>query len=130
KVPFAERESSAKMWAHVNEPPPSAGKRGGASDTVSRRAMAKDPIDRYPSAGDLGRAAVAATRGEAVTEPEHVVGAGEAAPAAETIPLPAATAPTERRPRRPRKNRRRLRRIVIPLIALLVAAALTFGGLI
>ena len=38
--------------------------------------MAKDPIDRYPSAGDLGRAAVAATRGEAVTEPEHVVGAG------------------------------------------------------
>ena len=90
--------------------------------------MAKDPADRFPSAGDLGRAAVAATRGEAVTEPEHLVGVGEAAPAAETIPLPAATAPTERQPRG--RGRRRLRRILIPLIALLVAAALTFGALI
>src|SRR3954468_4987698 len=69
RVPFAERESSAKMWAHVNEPPPSAGRRGSILDPVIRRAMAKEPIDRFPSAGDLGRAAVAATRGEAVTEP-------------------------------------------------------------
>jgi serine/threonine protein kinase len=130
-VPFPERESSAKMWAHLNEPPPAVGSGGGgrrALDPVIRRAMAKDPADRFPSAGDLGRAAVAATRGEAVTEPEHLVGVGEAAPAAETIPLPAATAPTERRPRR--RRRRRLRRIVIPLLALLVAAALTFGALI
>jgi serine/threonine protein kinase len=133
EVPFPERESSAKMWAHLNEPPPAVGSRGGgraALDPVIRRAMAKDPADRFPSAGDLGRAAVAATRGEAVTEPEHPVGVGEAAPAAETIPLPAATAPTERRPRRPREKRRRVRRILIPLIALLVAAALTFGALI
>jgi hypothetical protein len=130
EVPFPERESSAKMWAHLNEPPPAVGSGGGraALDRVIRRAMAKDPADRFPSAGDLGRAAVAATRGEAVTEPEHLVGVGEAAPAAETIPLPPATAPTERRPRR--RGRRRLRRIVIPLIALLVAAALTFGALI
>jgi hypothetical protein len=130
-VPFPERESSAKMWAHLNEPPPAVASGGGgraALDPVIRRAMAKDPADRFPSAGDLGRAAVAATRGEAVTEPEHLVGVGEAAPAAETIPLPAATAPTERRPRR--RWRRRVRRIVIPLLALLVAAALTFGALI
>ena len=92
-------------------------------DPVIRRAMAKDPADRFPSAGDLGRAAVAATRGEAVTEPEHLVGIGEAAPAAETVPLPAATAPTERQPRR-RGRRSRRRRIVIPLLVLLVAAAL------
>jgi Protein kinase domain/PASTA domain len=131
EVPFPERESSAKMWAHLNEPPPALASRGGgrtALDPVIRRAMAKDPADRFPSAGDLGRAAVAATRGEAVTEPEHLVGVGEAAPAAETIPLPTATAPTERQPRG--RGRRRLRRIVIPLIALLVAAALTFGALI
>ena len=61
--------------------------------------------------------------------PSTLVGVGEAAPAAETIPLPAATAPTERQRARGR-GRRRLRRVVIPLIALLVAAALTFGALI
>jgi serine/threonine protein kinase len=128
-VPFPERESSAKMWAHLNEPPPAVGSGNGRAvlDPVIRRAMAKDPADRFPSAGDLGRAAVAAARGEAVTEPEHPVGVGEAAPAAETIPLEV-TRPTERLPRRRRKPR--LRRILIPLLALLVAAAITFAALI
>jgi serine/threonine protein kinase len=132
KVPFPERESSSKMWAHLNEPPPPVGSGDGgraALDPVIRRAMAKEPADRFPSAGDLGRAAVAAAHGEAVTEPEHPVGVGEAAPAAETVPL-RVTAPTERLPRRRRKPRGRLRRIVIPLIALLIAAALTFAALI
>jgi serine/threonine protein kinase len=130
EVPFPERETSAKMWAHLNEPPPAIRSGGGraALEPVIRRAMAKDPSDRFPSAGDLGRAAVAATRGEAVTEPEHPVGTGEAAPAAETVPL-AATAPTDRLPRR-RRKRRRLRSIVIPLLALIIAAALTFAALI
>jgi hypothetical protein len=74
---------------------------------------------------------VAATGGEAVTEPEHAVGTGEAA-LAETVPL-AVTAPTERQPRRRRKGRhgkRRLRRFLIPLLTLLVAAALTFTALV
>ena len=130
EVPFPERESSSKMWAHLNEPPPALGSGGRATlDPVIRRAMAKDPSDRFPSAGDLGRAAVAATRGEAVTEPEHQVGVGDAAPAAETIPL-AVTAPTDRLPRRRRKGRRGLRRVLLPLIALLIAAGLTFAGLV
>jgi serine/threonine protein kinase len=129
-VPFPERESSAKMWAHLNEPPPAVGSgKRAVLDRVIRRAMAKDPADRFPSAGDLGRAAVAATRGEAVTEPEHPVGVGEAAPAAETIPLEV-TRPTERLPRRRRRKPRRLRRILIPLLALLVAAAITVAALI
>jgi serine/threonine protein kinase len=131
EVPFPERESSSKMWAHLNEPPPAVGSGDGgraALDPVIRRAMAKEPADRFPSAGDLGRAAVAAARGEAVTEPEHLVGVGEAAPAAETVPL-RVTAPTKRLPRHRRKPRR-LRRILIPLLALLIAAALTFAGLI
>ena len=121
KVPFAERESSAKMWAHVNEPPPSAGRRGNVLDPVIRRAMAKDPIDRFPSAGDLGRAAVAATRGEAVTEPEHVVGAGEAAPLPETVRLSRdpALPPTDPQPR----PRRRGRTIAF-ILALLAIAGL------
>jgi serine/threonine protein kinase len=124
RVPYPERESSSKMWAHLNEPPPAA---GGARDPVIRRAMAKDPGDRFPSAGDLGRAAVAATHGQAVTEPEHAVGTGEAA-LAETVPL-ALTAPTERQPRR-RRRKGRLRRFLIPLLTLLIAAALTFAALI
>jgi serine/threonine protein kinase len=125
-VPYPERESSSKMWAHLNEPPPAT---GGPLDPVIRRAMAKNPADRFPSAGDLGRAATAATHGEAVTEPEHAVGTGEAA-LAETVPL-AVTAPTERQPRRRRrKGRRRLSRFLIPLLTLLVAAALTFAALI
>jgi serine/threonine protein kinase len=131
-VPFPERESSAKMWAHLNEPPPAVGSRDdgrSALDPVIRRALAKDPRDRYPSAGDLGRAALAATRGEAITEPEHPVGVGDAAPLPETVPL-AVTAPTERLPRRRRKGRRRLRRFGIAFIALLIAAGLTVGALI
>ena len=122
KVPYAERESSAKMWAHVNEPPPSAGRRGGVLDPVIRRAMAKDPADRFPSAGDLGRAAVAATRGEAVTEPEHVVGSGEAAPLPETVRLSRdpALPPTDPQPRPRRRGR-------VPAFALALVAIAALG---
>ena len=127
KVPYAERESSAKMWAHVNEPPPSAGRRGSVLDPVIRRAMAKDPADRFPSAGDLGRAAVAATRGEAVTEPEHVVGSGEAAPLPETVRLSRGpeVPPTDPQPR-PRRRGRALAFV----LALLAIAALAVAGAI
>jgi serine/threonine protein kinase len=125
KVPYAERESSAKMWAHVHEPPPSAGGgRAGVLDPVIRRAMAKEPIDRFPSAGDLGRAAVAATRGEAVTEPEQVVGAGEAAPLPETVRLSQdpSLPPTDPQPRP-----RRAGRTLAFILALLAIAGLAVG---
>ncbi len=127
KVPYAERESSAKMWAHVNEPPPSAGRRGSVLDPVIRRAMAKDPADRFPSAGDLGRAAVAAARGEAVTEPEHVVGSGEAAPLPETVRLSRdpTIPPTDPQPR-PRRPGRALAFV----LAVLAIAALAVAGAI
>jgi serine/threonine protein kinase len=129
RVPFDERESTAKMWAHVNEPPPSTGgRRAGVLDPVIRRAMAKNPADRYPSAGDLGRAAVAATRGEAVTEPEHVVASGEAAPLPETVRLSRdpSLPPTDPQPRPRRRRRRRLIAALLVLLALggLGAAAL------
>jgi serine/threonine protein kinase len=128
EVPFPERESSSKMWAHLNEDPPAVGSERAALDSVIRRAMAKNPGDRFPSAGDLGRAAVAATRGEAITEPEHPVGVGDAAPLPETVPL-AVTAPTDRLPRRRRKPRR-LRRFAIALLALLIAGGLGVAALI
>jgi serine/threonine protein kinase len=131
RVPFDERESTAKMYAHVNEPPPSTGgRRASVLDPVIRRAMAKDPADRYLSAGDLGRAAVAASRGEAVTEPEHVVGAGEAAPLPETVRLSRdpALPPTDPLPR-PRRRRRR-RRLIAVLLVLLVLGGLGAAAVI
>ena len=75
------------------------------------RALAKEPEDRYPSAGDLGRAARAAARGEPVTETERSVAVGPAAPepptnghagrAPRSRPV-AAPPPPRRRDERPR----------------------------
>jgi serine/threonine protein kinase len=133
RVPFPDRESSAKMWAHLNEPPPPAGSgnRGTprALDRVIQRALAKDAARRFPSAGDLGRAALAAVHGEAVTEPERAVGSGEAA-AAETLPIATEIAParTDRLPRR--RKRRWRRRLLAGLIALVVLAGLGAAAII
>jgi len=126
-VPFPDRESSAKMWAHLNEPPPAISDGAAALEPVIRRAMAKEPSRRFPSAGDLGRAAVAATRGEAVTEPERQMGAGEAAPLPETVRLSPdpAVAPTAPLPRR-----RRWRRLIAVLLTILVVAGLGAAALI
>jgi serine/threonine-protein kinase len=64
-----------------------AAPRGPAGfEQVLARALAKDPAERYPSAGDLGRAALAAARGERVTEEERTVAVGPAAPSeAQTV---------------------------------------------
>jgi Domain of unknown function (DUF4440) len=66
-------------------------------DAVIERALAKDPADRYPSAGDLGRAARAAAAGEQIAPALGSVARGPAAPAPETTLLAAETssAPTE-----------------------------------
>jgi serine/threonine-protein kinase len=83
-APFRRDTVPATMSAHLHEEPPSVSLRAPvprAFDAVVARALAKAPEDRYPSAGDLGRAALAAAAGEHVTEEERTVATGAAAPA-------------------------------------------------
>jgi len=97
EVPFPKEGEAARLYAHLHDPPPAPSlyvpEVSMALDDVVVRAMSKQPDDRYPSAGDLGRAAQAAQRGEHTTVPEHTVATGAAATrTAKTIaPRPAAT---------------------------------------
>jgi hypothetical protein len=83
RPPFACGTVPATMLAQLNDPPPRVSSFGAPAefDRVIARAMAKRPQERYPSAGDLGRAALGAARGEPVTESERSVAVGSAAPA-------------------------------------------------
>ena len=83
-VPFPAEHELDALSAHLSRPPPrpSATVPGlpAALDRVVRRAMGKAPADRFPSAGDLGRAALAASRGERPPRGERSVATGHAAP--------------------------------------------------
>ena len=79
KVPFPRDSDVAKIWAHLSEPPPMLTEHApdipAALEDVVMRAMAKKPEERFLSAGDLGCAMLAATRGE------NTPGRSEASPA-------------------------------------------------
>src|SRR3954451_11153030 len=83
RVPSPRASDVAKMFAHMNEPPAAVSalvpEAGWAFDAVVARALAKAPEERYPSTGDLGRAAQAAAYGQHNTAPERSVAAGSAA---------------------------------------------------
>jgi serine/threonine protein kinase len=109
EVPFPKDGEAARLYAHLNDPPPAPSlyvpEVSMALDDVVIRALSKSPDDRYPSAGDLGRAARAALRGEAPAVPERTVATGAAATrttetiaakAGETKPPPRETEPTRR----------------------------------
>ena len=87
-VPFERDNSVATLFAHVHHPPPPLA--GGISEThpafavVLTKAMAKEPSERYFSAGDFARDAAAALKGSRDTGPPTIVGTGDA------TPLPAA----------------------------------------
>ena len=67
QVPFVRDDDIAKLWAHISDPAPSALEQ--APDTprplaaVAARSMEKDPKARFQTAGDMGRAALAAVPG-------------------------------------------------------------------
>jgi serine/threonine-protein kinase len=84
RKPFPGTSSTEVAIAHVNQPPPQVHQVGGPAlypfDEVIRKSMAKDPAERYQSAGELGAAAVAAAEASA---------SGEAAPGpTEQSPIP------------------------------------------
>jgi Protein kinase domain len=88
-APYIRESDEATLWAHLHAAPPTdlvptefAG--------IVERALSKDPADRFPSAGDLGRAALAAAGRSVVPAAERNVARGAAAP--EGTPQTAATA--------------------------------------
>lgn len=89
--PFPTDHDAAKLHAHLNAPAPRAtairNDLPARFDDVIARALAKDPAGRYPSAGDVARAARAALAGQRPSSPERSVATGEAASL--TAPLPA-----------------------------------------
>jgi serine/threonine-protein kinase len=78
--PFPRETVPQTMLAHLNDDPPLPAGLSKDLQRVLARALAKAPDERYPSAGDLGRAALAAAEGRSVTEAERSVARGAAAP--------------------------------------------------
>ena len=121
--PFHRATAAATISAHLEDPIPRASASAGVParfDVVLARALAKDPAERFESAGDLGRAAVAAAAGEASETTGRSVARGDAAPELPTAALPRGaphgrrTAVLARRPRR--------RPLVVVGVALIVLA--------
>jgi hypothetical protein len=93
--PFRRGTVPVTITAHLHDPPPRPSETEGvpaAFDVVIARALAKAPADRYPSAGDLGRAARAAAVGERSAAARGSVATG-AATAEEAEPTRIAPAP-------------------------------------
>ena len=84
EAPFARWTKGPGALAPLDVPPPSLldlrPDLPPEFNDVVRRAMAKDPSERYPSAGDLGQAALVAAGGQRRASAWSVVATGEAAP--------------------------------------------------
>ena len=143
-VPYPRDGEAARLYAHLNDPPPAPSLYATAVpmalDDVAIRAMSKAPEDRYPSAGDLGRAALAALSGSTPELPERTVATGAAATeTAETTAAQAGssgkpTAVTRRlEPESDGNSGRRRRGVLIGAVGLaaivgVVVAAIALGG--
>jgi pSer/pThr/pTyr-binding forkhead associated (FHA) protein/predicted Ser/Thr protein kinase len=128
EAPFASWQGGPAALAHVDAPPPSPSdlrpELPREFDEVVHRAMAKDPSERYSSAGDLGRAALRAAGGPGQASPSSVLATGQAAPVGEEQ----AAELLDESPRTPLSHRAPSRRLevlqwAIALAGLLVVAA-------
>jgi hypothetical protein len=151
EVPFPKDGEAARLYAHLNDPPPAPSLLVPAVpmgvDDVVIRAMSKEPGDRYPSAGDLGRAAVAALSGERPKLPERTVATGAAATAesispegptaratdlvsgeAQTVARDEAALPRNGGDGTPSRRRPVALGAVLALVAAIAAIAVSFGG--
>ena len=110
QVPYPRPSDPAEILAHVSDPPPSpqafVPDLPEEFEAVIRRAMEKDIDARFLSAGDLGRAAVAAAQGSAVTRAEKSVATGAAAQfvSSPTVTADVGQALDESPPRRRRRS--------------------------
>jgi hypothetical protein len=124
-VPYPMEHRTARMFAHLNaEPPTVTGLVPDAPpqfDDVVRRALAKNPDDRYPSAGDLAHAALAASeRRTLIAAAERSVGTGDAAATARYEP----TTQVQRQPVAAESGTRRRLLVLgagVAVVALIVA---------
>ncbi|MEW2478849.1 protein kinase [Mycobacterium sp. NPDC049093] len=121
--PFAGDNLENLLAAHISAPPPRASVTNptvpSTLDDVVARGMAKDPDDRYGSAGALGRAAQRALQaGSAPTTLPHQ---------ASTLAAPTVGPPPVQRAE-PAHSEPRRRGWVLPTV-IAVAAALILGGL-
>ena len=139
QVPYPRDSTVAKMYAHAHDDPPSLSEAApglpAALGQVVSRAMAKQPEERYLSAGDLGRAALAAAEGREIDMTERSVAMGAAA--LRTGPDDAATAvrpraappsPTDAAAPPPRRRGRWVAAAAAGLAALALALVLLLGG--
>ncbi len=134
EAPFARWTEGPQVLAHLNAPRPSPVELcpdlPPEFDDVVRRAMATDPDERYPSAGDLGQAALVAAGGMRRASSWSVVATGEAAPLGAPEPavsgdpvgrVPAA-APRAPEPERERAGRADMLSWAIALAGLAIVA--------
>jgi YVTN family beta-propeller protein len=136
EVPFPREDDVAKLWAHIADAPPSALQLAPSVPAplaaVAERAMQKNPADRFSTAGDFRRAALAAVGADDEVDDDSV---GPTSPASTragglTRPTAALTGPTAALPTAvPRKRRRWIRAAaaVAVFAAIGVAAAILFG---
>ncbi len=137
-VPFPRESDIAKIFAHVNDPPPRLRDVPQPLAAAVERAMAKRPQDRFLSAGDFGRAVTAGAAGRIDSGRDRTVATGKAAlreGSAPTEPgaVPAAdvagaTVTETARPRRARRQRMLAAGIAAAVLVIGAGVAIALGA--